>query len=43
LKDSERGGDAERVVLVKFGKQGPRDVEVMCRTDVFREKRESKL
>jgi hypothetical protein len=28
-------GDCERVVLVRFGKEGPRDVEVMRRRGVL--------
>lgn len=31
-------GDSERVVLVNFRKEGPRDVEVRWRKDVFEEK-----
>ncbi|KAL7793182.1 hypothetical protein V8C37DRAFT_105345 [Trichoderma ceciliae] len=41
LKDSDRGGDWERVVLVSFGKAGPSQVEVRLREDVLREERES--
>jgi hypothetical protein len=33
-----RRGDEERVVLVKFSKEGPRDVEVRWRKDVLAEK-----
>ncbi|KAL6887745.1 hypothetical protein HDV57DRAFT_515228 [Trichoderma longibrachiatum] len=40
LKDSGRGGDWERVVLVSFGKAGPSRVEVRLREDVLREERE---
>lgn len=40
LKGSERGGDAERVVLVRFSKEGPRDVEVRGRAEVLKEERE---
>jgi len=40
LKDSGRGGDKDRVVLVKFGKEGPRNVEVRLRKDVLNEERE---
>ncbi|KAG9232945.1 hypothetical protein BJ875DRAFT_485603 [Amylocarpus encephaloides] len=46
LKGSGRKGDTLRVVLVKFGKGGPRDVEVRWRKDVLDEERtgeESKL
>ncbi|KAK1245703.1 hypothetical protein MKX07_004772 [Trichoderma sp. CBMAI-0711] len=41
LKDSGRGGDWERVVLVSFGKAGPSRVEVRLREDVLREEREA--
>lgn len=40
LKGTGRGGDWDRVVLVKFGKAGPRQVEVRLREDVLREERE---
>ncbi|KAK3938438.1 nudix domain-containing protein [Diplogelasinospora grovesii] len=40
LKDSGKGGDWDRVVLVNFTKQGPRDVEVRLREDVLKEERE---
>ncbi|KAI6716935.1 hypothetical protein JHW43_000401 [Diplocarpon mali] len=44
LKGSGRGGDGDRVVLVKFGKEGPRDVEVRGRVEVLEEeKRGTKL
>ena len=39
LKGSGRRGDEERVVLVEFGKGGPRRVEVAWRKEVFREER----
>jgi len=39
LKDSTRRGDEERVVLVKFSKEGPRDVEVRLRKEVLDEER----
>lgn len=39
LKGSGAGGDFERVVLVKFAKGGPRDVEVRGREDVLREEK----
>lgn len=35
LEGSGRGGDGERVVLVRFKKEGPRDVEVRGRREVF--------
>ncbi|RYC56742.1 hypothetical protein CHU98_g9474 [Xylaria longipes] len=41
LKGSDRGGDWERVVLVKFGKGGPRNVEVRGREEVLAEEREA--
>ncbi|KAI9047582.1 hypothetical protein LZ554_008295 [Drepanopeziza brunnea f. sp. 'monogermtubi'] len=34
-----RGGDEKRVVLVKFGKEGPRDVDVRERGEVLAEER----
>ncbi|CZT03024.1 related to NUDIX family hydrolase [Rhynchosporium agropyri] len=37
LKDSGRRGDEKRVVLVKFGKEGPRDVDVWERKEVLEE------
>ena len=40
LKGTGRGGDWERVVLVRFGGEGPREVEVRWREDVVREERE---
>lgn len=40
LKDSERGGDWERVVLVNFDKGGPTNVEIRRREDVLEEERE---
>ncbi|ROV94334.1 hypothetical protein VMCG_08659 [Cytospora schulzeri] len=42
LKGSGRGGDFERVVLVKFTKQGPTRVEVRNREDVLQEEKEVK-
>ncbi|RFN55537.1 hypothetical protein FIE12Z_183 [Fusarium flagelliforme] len=42
LRDSDRGGDWERVVLVNFGKGGPTNVEVRRREDVLEEERQSK-
>lgn len=41
LRGIGRGGDFERVVLARFGKEGPRDVEVRNREDVFQEEREA--
>lgn len=43
LNGSGRGGDEKRVVLVKFGKEGPRDVEVMDRKLVLDAERKEKL
>ncbi len=40
LKDSGRRGDAERVVLVDFSKEGPRDVEIRWRKEVMEEERQ---
>lgn len=39
LKGSGRGGDFERVVLVNFTKEGPRDVEVRDREEVMKEQK----
>lgn len=39
LKDSGRRGDDKRVVLVKFSKEGPRNVEVRWRKDVLEEEK----
>ena len=41
LKGSGRGGDWERVVLVRFGPEGPREVEVRSREEVLEEEREA--
>ena len=40
LEGTGRRGDAERVVLVEFKKEGPRKVEVAWRKDIFRDERE---
>ncbi|EON67280.1 hypothetical protein W97_06533 [Coniosporium apollinis CBS 100218] len=40
LEGMARRGDRERVVLVRFGKEGPREVEVAWRRDVMEEERE---
>jgi 8-oxo-dGTP pyrophosphatase MutT (NUDIX family) len=37
LHDSGKKGDDERVIVVKFGKDGPRNVEVRWRKDVLKE------
>lgn len=42
LKGSDRGGDWERVVLVRFAKGGPSEVEVRMREDVLEEERRAK-
>ncbi|TGJ83289.1 hypothetical protein E0Z10_g5490 [Xylaria hypoxylon] len=42
LKGSDRGGDWERVVLVKFGKGGPTNAEVRGREEVLVEERDAK-
>ncbi|KAJ6442785.1 NUDIX hydrolase domain-containingprotein [Purpureocillium lavendulum] len=39
LEGSQRAGDWERVMLVKFGPGGARDVEVRLRADVLKEER----
>jgi hypothetical protein len=43
LRDSGRTGDEKRVVLVRFSKEGPRDVEVMERKEVLDVERKGKL
>lgn len=43
LQGSERRGDAERVVLVDFKKEGPRNVEVRWRKEVMEEERQGEL
>ena len=40
LKGSGRGGDARRVVLVRFSKEGPRDVDVRERAEGVAEEKE---
>ena len=42
LEGSGKKGDAERVVLVDFRKEGPRKVEVAWKKDVFQSEREGK-
>ncbi|KAG0651420.1 hypothetical protein D0Z07_2097 [Hyphodiscus hymeniophilus] len=39
LKDSGRRGDEKRVVLVKFSKEGPRNVEVRLRKEILDEEK----
>lgn len=39
LKESGRRGDEKRVVLVKFSKEGPRNVEVRERREVLEEEK----
>lgn len=41
LKGSGRGGDEKRVVLVKFLKEGPRDVEVRDRAEILAEEKKT--
>jgi len=43
LKDSGRRGDEKRVVLVKFSKEGPRNVEVRLRKEVLDEEKRAKM
>jgi hypothetical protein len=43
LEGTSRRGEKERVVLVKFSKEGPRQLEVAWRKDVFKEERSGKL
>lgn len=42
LQGTDRAGDWERVVLVKFGKGGPSEVEVRSRQDVLAEEKKDK-
>ncbi|KAK4998473.1 hypothetical protein LTR16_007043, partial [Cryomyces antarcticus] len=42
LENSDRKGDSERVVLVNFNKEGPRNVEVRLKKEVFEEERAAK-
>ena len=42
LEGSGRRGDAERVVLVKFRREGPRELDVAWKKVVLREERQSK-
>lgn len=42
LKDTDLRGDDQRVVLVKFQKEGPRRVEVRWRKDVMEEERKER-
>ena len=39
LEGSGRSGDSDRVVLVRFSKEGPRDVDVRWRKEVLDEER----
>ncbi|TQS34248.1 hypothetical protein Golomagni_05376 [Golovinomyces magnicellulatus] len=42
LQGTDRGGDWERVALVKFGKGGPSEVEIRLREDVLAEEKKEK-
>lgn len=42
LSGSGRAGDSRRIVLVKFSKEGPRNVEVREREEVLAEEEEGK-
>ncbi len=42
LEGSGRRGDADRVVLVRFNKEGPRELDVAWKKDIIREEREAK-
>ena len=42
LEGSGRRGDAELVVLVKFSKEGPRNLEVAMKKDILRKEKPSK-
>ena len=43
LEGSGRAGDVERVVLVRFSKEGPRNVEVRARKEVLDEEKGARL
>lgn len=43
LKDSGRSGDSERVALVRFQKEGPREVEIRWRNEVLEQERQAKM
>ena len=43
LMGSGRKGDEKRVLLVKFTKEGPRDVEVRLRNEILAEEKGAKL
>ena len=42
LEGSGRKGDDERVVIVQFGKEGPRNLEVAWKKDILEQERQSK-
>ncbi|MCJ1362433.1 hypothetical protein MMC16_001536 [Acarospora aff. strigata] len=42
LEGSGRSGDSERVVLVRFTKEGPRELDVAWRKDILNEEKQSK-
>jgi hypothetical protein len=42
LKGSDRGGDWENVIMVRFTKAGPMEVEIKGREDAFNEERSQK-
>ncbi|KAI9672345.1 MAG: hypothetical protein M1817_003367 [Caeruleum heppii] len=42
LRGSGRKGDREKVVLVRFGKEGPREVEIVSKDDVSSKERKEK-
>ena len=42
LEGTQRGGDFDRVVLVKFEKGGPRNVEIRTREEVLEEERKAR-
>lgn len=43
LQGSGKKGESDRVILVKFGKDGPRQLDVGFKKDILREKPESNL
>jgi hypothetical protein len=43
LRGSEIGGDGDRVVLVRFRKGGPADLDVRWRVDVLREEKRAEM
>jgi hypothetical protein len=43
LRESERGGDGDRVVLVTFSKSGAKDADIRWRADVLQEEKRAEM